>query len=180
MFVFVDEAWCITTHVPNAKPDVLQAAAPGKYDFECDHGYWIEGGKSIAECVAGSWTLPECKRKCPYCKHDLHFINNPVVLLNKVFFILQESPTLVLLLPVFTMEWSQHLTAVCLRMGRRLNIFVQEDIGWMETKPTLVSKARGPLTLVVVRFSHTARVILACWVMWLSYFTYECILLNCN
>ncbi|XP_053351543.1 complement factor H-related protein 2-like [Clarias gariepinus] len=63
----IDEAWCITTHVPNAKPDVLQAAAPGKYDFECDHGYWIEGGKSIAECVAGSWTLPECKRKSNSC-----------------------------------------------------------------------------------------------------------------
>ncbi|KAM9501736.1 coagulation factor XIII B chain-like isoform 3-T3 [Clarias gariepinus] len=63
----IDETWCITTHVPNAKPDVLQAAAPGKYDFECDHGYWIEGGKSIAECVAGSWTLPECKRKSNSC-----------------------------------------------------------------------------------------------------------------
>ncbi|KAK3546573.1 hypothetical protein QTP70_029961, partial [Hemibagrus guttatus] len=65
-----DKTWCITPHVPNAQPThELESSYPvdATVAFQCNRGYQFDGTKEEAECVDGSWKLPQCKRSRYSC-----------------------------------------------------------------------------------------------------------------
>ncbi|KAK3567808.1 hypothetical protein QTP86_026749, partial [Hemibagrus guttatus] len=66
----LDKTWCITPHVPNAQPThELESSYPvdATVAFQCNRGYQFDGTKEEAECVDGSWKLPQCKRSRYSC-----------------------------------------------------------------------------------------------------------------
>lgn len=163
VFLVLDNTSCISSllHVPNTKPSHNLKPFYNHDDtiiFECEYGYEFEGRRSEAQCVSGTWRLPVCKRKCPHSKRASYFWTILCYYKTKIF-ILQEVPTLVVLLLGFTTESSKKLTGVLSIMAIGLSMFVQKVISELETHITRVSMAGGPEKLSVVRFSHTATVL---------------------